>query len=344
MKSILTIILLSLNISSILSFTPSKKQVSFLPLSHAPPSSTSFKAKQDTIIVYTPVDEITSVIVPYPCDIIYSPYYDICSSYLSCGSCLSSPYCGWCSSSLRCLPGTVSQVACPSACVATWLFTDYNSICTGEIVTQTITQTWVSPAVVTTETVYHTTSDNVVYVQIGTKETIVVDENLNEVIESVPIYAEYHENIPISQIETHYYTVSPIIIDNSNNSTNNTNNNSNSNGSSSVNNNNNNNIFVDNSANNGNNMSNITTNGDNSSNISVSSDNSTNIPNNASIPSGNASDNSTGVVVTDNSTASAAGTVNSFVEINKKKDNNMETATLKEKVFGKVKKDEKKMS
>ena len=308
--------------------TPSQKQVTFLPLrhSHPPTSSSSFKAKnqlsQDTVIVYTPVDEITSFVASYPCDIIYSPYYDLCSSYLSCGGCLSSPYCGWCSSSGRCLPGTVSQVACPSSCLSTWLFTDYSSICTGQIVTQSITESWVAstPTVVASvDTVYHTTTDNMVYVQIGTRESVVMDENMNEVIESVPIYAEYLESVPIGQIETRYYTVSPTIVDNGQNGGNNNNTNSSGNASNSTANN-------SASAKNSTDDSAASASTDNTTNnTGASTDNTTNNTAAAS-PADNSTNNNNATAsasssATDNSSAASANSTDNSTSVNNATDN-----------------------
>ena len=303
---------------------PSQKQVTFLPLRHSHPasSSSSFKAKnqlsQDTIIVYTPVDEITSFVASYPCDIIYSPYYDLCSSYLSCGGCLASPYCGWCSSSGRCLPGTVSQVACPSSCLSTWLFTDYSSICTGQIVTQSITESWVASAptvVASVDTVYHTTTDNMVYVQIGTRESVVMDENMNEVIESVPIYAEYLESVPIGQIETRYYTVSPTIVDNGQNAGGN-NNNTNSSGNAS------------NSTANNATSTNVST---NDSTASAGTDNTTNNTAAAATPADNSTNNNnttaSGGSATDNSSAAAANSSDNSTNANNATDNSTPNAT-----------------
>lgn len=114
-----------------ISVPTSEKQVKFLPLTH---SSFKSEAKQDSLIVYTPVDEIISIVNPLPCDLVLSPYYDLCSSYLTCGSCVLSSYCGWCTSAGRCLPGSVSSVYCQSACASTWLFTDYNNICVNLII------------------------------------------------------------------------------------------------------------------------------------------------------------------------------------------------------------------
>jgi hypothetical protein len=142
-------------------------------------------------------------------------------------------------------------------------------------VTQTITEAWVTPTVVTSvDTVYHTTTDNMVYVQIGTRDSIVMDENMNEVIESVPIYAEYRESVPIGQIETKYYSISPTIVDNvgnNNNATNSTNNGTN-----------------DTNGTNGTNGSNETnaSSGDNGSNSSGGASNSSG---GASAPAGNTS-------------------------------------------------------
>lgn len=180
--------------------------------------------------------------------------------------------------------------------------------------TQSITESWVTstPTVVASvDTVYHTTTDNMVYVQIGTRESVVMDENMNEVIESVPIYAEYLESVPIGQIETRYYTVSPTIVDGGQNGGGN-NNNTNSSGNAS-------NSTANNSTatKNSTDDSAASTGTDNSTNntaAAASVDNTTSNNNNATAGSGSSS-------ATDNGSAASANSTDNSTNANNATDN-----------------------
>lgn len=57
----------------------------------------------------------SQAIMSSACQISIQPAYEICRK-LDCGLCASSPYCGYCSSTGQCLPGTTSSCSCPQIC------------------------------------------------------------------------------------------------------------------------------------------------------------------------------------------------------------------------------------
>jgi len=56
------------------------------------------------------------------CEISLQQYYPICFNLNSCDLCAANPYCGWCASTQKCLPGKIKAATCAKACFHSWIF------------------------------------------------------------------------------------------------------------------------------------------------------------------------------------------------------------------------------